>query len=392
MEDAARTLNLYLQQDEAWPADATLYEAVIFDDGAVLGHPLRRHLGTNRGSEASGREAEMEENRVLLIPKGCRRHGAESSYAPEPERNVSASRHAKFIRFSEFSTQALRQEWATRCADVTRWQIMDKWKADHPNIQFAAATHKHHSAVVAIAQPMGQAYFHFLLENLAKVHGLLLTRARRGLVFIQLAAKAKGRRYVREFFELLGVGEEMLVYGAVSADVAIIPEPIACGSPGLFPVLSLRKNMFSARRFTTLDLPMPPSACMVLVVKRIDGDHRRLANSLTVLGTVHMVARAKGCSVLLHTGREKVSQQIDLFQHATALVAPHGAGLSHIFMMQPSSLVLEIIPAPLNLCYMKLAVALGLWYVPVTALGTNEGLISVDARRLGGLLDAYSPA
>jgi hypothetical protein len=81
MEDAARTLNFYKQQDESWPADATLYEAVIFDDGAVLGHPLRRHPGTNRGSEASGREE--EEHHVLLIPKGCRRQGAESSYAPE---------------------------------------------------------------------------------------------------------------------------------------------------------------------------------------------------------------------------------------------------------------------------------------------------------------------
>jgi len=46
---------------------------------------------------------------------------------------VRASRHAGFIWFSEFSTQALRQEWATLCVDVayqpgTSGNAATQWK------------------------------------------------------------------------------------------------------------------------------------------------------------------------------------------------------------------------------------------------------------------------
>jgi hypothetical protein len=49
----------------------------------------------------------------------------------------------------------------------------------------AAAARPHYRIVAAIAQPKGYAYFHFLLENLAKVHSGILAGARDGSVVIQ---------------------------------------------------------------------------------------------------------------------------------------------------------------------------------------------------------------
>ena len=53
--------------------------------------------------------------------------------------------------------------------------------------------------------------------------------------------------------------------------------------------------------------------------------------------------------------------------------------------MEPNSLVIEIMPTPVRMCYMKLAAGLGLRYVPVSALGAHEVLAPPHPAQLKSL-------
>lgn len=121
-EDAARTLSLFLQAEEAWPADATLFDAVVFDDGAVLGHTVHRNLSATKRAGAQGKEEEGDlQHRVLLVPKGCRPQGAGSAdevhgHAPQTNESGCAgeSDHAQSHQHDHAQSHQ-HPAWAARC-------------------------------------------------------------------------------------------------------------------------------------------------------------------------------------------------------------------------------------------------------------------------------------
>jgi capsular polysaccharide biosynthesis protein len=70
-----------------------------------------------------------------------------------------------------------------------------------------------------------------------------------------------------------------------------------------------------------------------------------------------------GCELTVHSGKEPLKSQLELFRKATTIIAPHGAGLSNMFISRPGTGVLEfLVINEMNLCYMIAAAKLGLSY------------------------------
>ena len=69
------------------------------------------------------------------------------------------------------------------------------------------------------------------------------------------------------------------------------------------------------------------------------------------------------CELVVHSGNEPLKTQLELFRKATTIVAPHGAGLSNMFISRPGTGVLEfLVINEVNLVYMIAAAKLGLSY------------------------------
>jgi capsular polysaccharide biosynthesis protein len=74
-----------------------------------------------------------------------------------------------------------------------------------------------------------------------------------------------------------------------------------------------------------------------------------------------------------------VAEQMKAFYRAKMILAPHGAGLSHLFMAKAGTYVLEIFPADyFNDCYARLSVSLGHTY--------DHVICKYDAKWEGGMM------
>ncbi len=105
-------------------------------------------------------------------------------------------------------------------------------------------------------------------------------------------------------------------------------------------------------------------ACHVVVIRREKGLPRGIANVQEFEFAVAGEAERYGCTIAKHLGDGPLLDQLLTFSNASVVVGAHGAGLSNLLVLPPRSLVLELMPMmpQVNLCYMDLAVKLGLRY------------------------------
>mmetsp|Transcript_41637 Transcript_41637/g.94938 ORF Transcript_41637/g.94938 Transcript_41637/m.94938 type:complete len:186 (-) Transcript_41637:1232-1789(-) len=105
---------------------------------------------------------------------------------------------------------------------------------------------------------------------------------------------------------------------------------------------------------------MPPPGCRILVINR-GGGSRRVSNHGSMLTGI--MDQHPECELAVHSGKEPLKSQLELFRKATTIVAPHGAGLSNIYISRPGTGVLEfLVMNGVGLCYMIAAAKLGLRY------------------------------
>jgi len=168
---------------------------------------------------------------------------------------------------------------------------------------------------------------------------------------------------LRRFLELLGAGSKRLV--DLSRVRHVRCENLFVGSyqsatghyhPGFLDWLRARTQNRPKQR--------AESCKKVLILSRARAGSRRLLNEREVekafpMGSVHRASLEK------HT----LDEQLDLFDQAAAVVAPHGGGLSHLAWARPGLPILELFPEGFyNACYLDLSSAVGARY------GALEGI------------------
>ena len=235
--------------------------------------------------------------------------------------------------------------------------------------------------VATIAHFWGTGYYHFVCENLVRLPLILPVVES----FHGAKLHVNGMPgFVIEFLEAIGIQRSQVIDGVVAADLALVPEPVPCGNPPAVMLNLLRRTL--VRRVLAKARP-PSAACELLVVKRKTG--RAISNHDQLVSALN--ASFSACRVDVHTGEESVVEQLHMFRRATVVVAPHGAGLANLMACRARTLVMEFMTAgrDVNICYMSMALKLGLHYAMLTVPGSTHGEpMTVDVERSISFLQA----
>jgi capsular polysaccharide biosynthesis protein len=212
-------------------------------------------------------------------------------------------------------------------------------------------------------------YFHWLFDVLPRLQLLRLT----GCVPERLFVACK-TPFHRETLELLGLDSSKVINASetafIEAEKLIVPS--LPGVPGVIPgwVCEFLRESFLPPVSDAADRSVLPKRLMIL---RSDVGNRRFVNEAAL---VRMVERLGFVCVR----PEKLSfiEQVRLFQNATVVVSPHGAGLSNLVFCAPETRVLEIFaPSYVNICYWDLSQKVRLRYSYLLGKG-DQGTSGVD--------------
>jgi hypothetical protein len=124
-----------------------------------------------------------------------------------------------------------------------------------------------------------------------------------------------------------------------------------------------------------------PAEADIIYVARTDTSFRVLRNEAELI----KLLEAEGVSIVV-PGRLSVTQQINLFAKANAVIGPHGAGLSNIVFCRPATIFYELLQMHyFNPCFTRLAQAAGLHYT--VDLFASETDPNIDIHQRGWLAD-----
>ncbi len=203
------------------------------------------------------------------------------------------------------------------------------------------------SPVVTLAIEWQGAFYHWLYQVLPRLKLIEMAGIRDFLLYAEDRSA-----FQKESLALLGFGKERLLstqsFRAVKSPLLIIPAVPA--APSAWSCDYLRRSF----------LPLLPEKKEKkrIYISREDVNKRKIANDVEVEG------------ILKEYGFVKVSlaslpflEQIALFRSAEHIVAPHGAGLSHLVFCDSGTSILEIFsPAYVNTCYFSVSAEVGLRY------------------------------
>jgi hypothetical protein len=211
-----------------------------------------------------------------------------------------------------------------------------------------------HDIVISIAQFWGSGYFHFVYENLVRLPLLLNITAKFPHAMVQVTDL---NTFTVEYIKSFGVPRQCIFKGSATARILIVPQPVLCGRPSSMLLHVLRHVVL--RTTISTSPKISPPGCRILVINR-EGP-RRVSNHGAMLTAIEY--QHPGCELTVHSGKEPLKSQLELFRKATTIIAPHGAGLSNMFISRPGTGVLEfLVINEMNLCYMIAAAKLGLSY------------------------------
>jgi Glycosyltransferase 61 len=211
-----------------------------------------------------------------------------------------------------------------------------------------------HDIVISIAQFWGYGYFHFVYENLVRLPLLLNITATFQQAMVQVVDL---NSFTIEYIQSFGVPHHRIFKGNAAARILIIPQPVLCGRPSSMLLRVLRQVVLQT--IISNSTVMSPRGCRILVVNRVGS--RRVSNHGDMFTAIQ--DQHPRCELAVHSGKEPLKTQFELFRKATTIIAPHGAGLSNMFISRPRTGVLEfLVINDLNLCYMIAAAKLGFSY------------------------------
>ncbi len=238
--------------------------------------------------------------------------------------------------------------------------------------------------VGTIAEYWSSAYFHFVAESYLRV--VLFLDVLEHFEESKLHVHSKGV-FVTQLLAVIGIQQRRIVDGVVSADFALYPEPIPCGTPPAVLLNRMRHTLL--QKSNDLGSIPPPDSCTIILVRR--RGKREISNHADFFREIAKTFST--CEVHVHTGDGDLISQLVLFRSATVVVAPHGAGLVNIIVCRENTLIFELLVSGkhVNLCYMSMACKLRLRYTAMTVAGsTQDGAMTVNVPSAVAFLKVYS--
>jgi hypothetical protein len=235
-----------------------------------------------------------------------------------------------------------------------------------------AARRPHYARVLTISTRWGSAYYHFtadVLVRLVPAYDLLLRHPDIRVHITHDSVGLQLRPYVVQGLKFFGVHPSRLVFGELTADLVLYPQPTMCSRTSVSQLLNLRAlihHILTLRRQLKDNNPQQdaiqlqqsqsqPLKEQILVVDRA-GSSRALNNHADLVRRLRDLF--PDFVVAEYRSSPDYAATMETFARSSVVVAPHGAGLVHIVAMPAESVVVELMGS-LNDCFRSMAINLG---------------------------------
>ncbi len=244
---------------------------------------------------------------------------------------------------------------------------------------------------LCLASMKGEMFFHWILEVLPRVASL----ERAGLSLQDMdyvIVNSAKSRFMKDTLQMVGVPVEKIVdmqtYPHIKAAELVVPS-MPAGTGNYTPWIT----QWLRDRLSPYQADLPSGTSPYVYISRAKAQFRNVTNSEEVTGLVsewgfqpHQLESMS------------YAEQMALFAQAKVIIAPHGAGLTHLFFCQKGTKVIEFFdPMYVNACFYSLANLSGLDYYYFLGEGKgmkegvnlelNEGDITVSLDKLRATLE-----
>ncbi|MBO0348031.1 glycosyltransferase family 61 protein [Phormidium pseudopriestleyi FRX01] len=234
--------------------------------------------------------------------------------------------------------------------------IFSQWKL--PSVEKIDGT------VGLLSAPLGQVYFHWMLNVLPRLD--LLRKGPGSFDEIdKFLVNGISHPFERETLIHLGIPESKIIesnrYPHIKAQTLLVPS--IPGKPG--NVIPLWTCEFLRKEFLDETLLEDSTRPERLYITRSKATHRRVINETEIVAYLknHEFQTVELESIPL-------SEQILLFSLAKVIVAPHGGGLTNVVFCKPGTKIIELFsPNYVNGCFWTISNHLGLDYYYATGKG-----------------------
>jgi hypothetical protein len=238
-----------------------------------------------------------------------------------------------------------------------------KWKKLNPKIL------KVDEPVISLTAGWSGAFYHWMYQVLPR---LGLVKNNKALIYVD-----QSHDFQRQSLALLGLSDRVIdasVHPTIWTPELIIPR--------ILEAPTLRSVHFLKDSFITTAQP----AHLRLYIAREDAKTRRLMPASELEALLSSYGYIK-----INLSTLKLKEQIELFQQAESVLAPHGAGLSHLAFCHPQTAVIECFHTQyFNPCYWQLCQAASLRYFAffdTSASASHDPDINIDLQALEKLLN-----
>jgi capsular polysaccharide biosynthesis protein len=240
----------------------------------------------------------------------------------------------------------------------------------HPTAKSLHGTH------ILLAHPWAYGYYHWMIEVLPR---LSLIEKFDELASVPLIVPHRLNTFQRDSLRMAGVRDDRLVHldnDDWQVDRLIFPEMLApSGSPSPHAVAWLRKVFLDEAPVTSR-----AKASRIYLTRR-DAPKRKILNEDEIIAFLEQKGFETACLSEL-----SLSEQIALFQGASVVVAPHGAGQTNMVFAPAGAILIEMFGDNyINGCYWALTNICGQKHAFLTA-PTETLDYSVPVEQLKALL------
>lgn len=247
-----------------------------------------------------------------------------------------------------------------------------------------------HNTVAVLSEYWGEGFFHFFLEDLPRIVGILDMLNKNPTIKLHVT-EING--LTKNILSTLGINPSRLISGVVLAENVIYPEQMKCGNPSYANVVALRDLFLKKMNENKIDYKQKQRK-IITVINR-SGAARSLTNHKELISALKSKYSSTGYEIVDYIPNHDkfgILHDLRIFRQSLAVIGPHGAGFSNIIACNPKTLILEIQTNDFNACFLSLAMKLDLQYAYFEdVLAHHRSNITADINCILSHLDKKLP-
>ncbi len=211
--------------------------------------------------------------------------------------------------------------------------------------------------VFTISEFWGFGFFHTMIEDVPRIAPYLPFLRRHKEIKIHVMAKTK---FTRNILALLGIEEDRLIDGYVRARIIFMPMGTRCGYANIFNIQLL--SLYCRRTISHANKDAKTSVVLIKrSAKRFFTHHDQILQQLRLMQMRYNIT----VEVFADNPLPTFQRSMRMFNSASMVVGPHGAGLSNVIFAKPGTVIIEAICTKAkqgghaNPCYAILSFLLG---------------------------------